>query len=164
MRLILSPSSLVEANAFVRLHHGHHPPVQGYKFAIACRDGDRLCGVVVVGRPVSRALQAAGAMELTRVCTDRTPHVASKLIAAAWRALDAMGCRWAVSYTLASEPGTSYRAAGWSRVEQDGLPVEFGGGSWHRESRPRAEPLAGVLELQPKAPEEPKHRWERRAS
>jgi hypothetical protein len=160
--LALKPLSLAEANAFIRAHHSHHQPVVGHKFSIGCTDDGRLCGVVVVGRPVSRVLQGEGALEVTRSCTDGTKHAASKLIAAAWRAASAMGCQWLISYTLASESGLSYRAAGWSRVEADGVPVKFGGGTWHRESRPRTEPLAGVLELRPKAPEEPKHRWERK--
>jgi hypothetical protein len=43
---------LSEANAFVAQHHRHHKPVVGHRFSLGAFDGDRLCGVVIVGRPV----------------------------------------------------------------------------------------------------------------
>jgi hypothetical protein len=55
-RLSPSPLGLDEANAFVAHWHRHHKPVVGHKFSIgASRDGE-ICGVVIVGRPVSRRL------------------------------------------------------------------------------------------------------------
>jgi hypothetical protein len=75
-----------DANGFIAEHHAHHPPVRGCKFCIACYDGPRLCGVVVVERPKARMLDDGHTLELSRVCTDRTAHAASKLIAAAARA------------------------------------------------------------------------------
>lgn len=92
-------------------------------------------------------------LELTRVCTDRTVHVASMLIAAAARAAFAMGANRAISYVLETEAGTSYRAAGWQRVEDDmGVPVRCGGGEWSRPSRARAAM---------RSPTCAKHRWEK---
>lgn len=52
--MTLRPATLREANAFVAEHHSHHEPVRGCKFAIACLDGSRLCGVVIVERPKAR--------------------------------------------------------------------------------------------------------------
>ena len=49
----LTPITLTEANAFVLEHHRHHPPVVGHKYSIAVST-DRVVGVVIVGRPVSR--------------------------------------------------------------------------------------------------------------
>jgi hypothetical protein len=158
MSLSLRPLPLREANRYVAAHHAHHGPARGCVFCVGCYDGERLCGVAIVGRPVSRNLQDGRTLELTRVCTDRTPHAASKLIAACTRAAFAIGCSRVVSYVLAEEQGTSYRAAGWAPV------AASGGGTWDRVQRPRTEELAGLLGLTPKHPEGPKVRWERRAA
>jgi len=147
MSLRLRPSTLREANAYVSDHHRHHPPVRGYKFAIACEDNGRLCGVVIVERPKARMLDDGSTLELSRVCTDGTPHVASKLISAATRAAFAMGAVRVISYVLESETGISYLAAGWNRSEQRST-----GGEWTRPSRKRA-PM--------KSPTCPKVRWEK---
>ena len=69
--------------------------------------------------------------EVTRLCTDGTPHVASKLYAACWRAARAMGYRRLLTYVLANESGVSVKAAGWREIGR------AGGGSWNRTSRPR---------------------------
>src|SRR5437868_11369707 len=153
MRLQLKPISLDTANEYILRHHAHHGRVCGCKFSIGCYVGDLLVGVVVVERPKARHLDDGWSLELSRVCTDHHPHVASKLIAAATRAAFAMGTRRVLSYVLASEAGTSYLAAGWERVEDDGgRPIEFGGGEWSRPSRHR-DPMLSPIDK--------KHRWER---
>jgi hypothetical protein len=53
------------------------------------------------------------------------------LYAAAWRAAKAMGYRKLVTYTLASEPGSSLRGAGFRCV------AEVRGRPWSCKSRPR---------------------------
>jgi len=156
--LRLSPTTLRAANAYVAEHHRHHGPVRGCVFCVACFDEDRRCGVAIVGRPVARGLQDGQTLELTRVCTDGTPHAASKLIAACTRAAFAVGCTRVVSYILEHESGTSYRAAGWEPV------AASAGGAWDRPSRPRVEPMRDLLGLAPKHPETAKVRWERRAA
>lgn len=162
--LLLQPITLRAANAYVAEHHRHHGPTRGCVFCVACYDTERagilpyLCGVCVVGRPVARKLQDGTTLELTRVCTDGTKHVASKLIAAATRACFAIGCKRVVSYVLESEAGTSYLAAGWERA------AESAGGSWDRTARIREEPMRDLLGLEPKHPQGPKTRWERRAA
>ena len=130
--MTLFPVTQREASAFIRKHHRHHLPSRGWKFGIGVLDGDRLCGVVTVGRPVSRELDRLRIVaEVNRCCTDGTRHAASKLYAAAWRAARAMGYRRLITYTLASEPGASLRAAGYRVIG------EVDGRSWNCPSRPR---------------------------
>ena len=131
--LELQPITFKEASRFIEQYHRHHRPSQGCKFCIGCNDGEKVVGVVVVGRPVSRHLDDGWTAEVTRLCTDSTPHVASKLYAAAWRAARAMGYRRLITYTLETEPGTSLKAAGWREI---GLA---GGGKWSRPSRLRVD-------------------------
>ena len=133
MQLELQPVTLAEANRFVEEHHSHHGRVVGHKFAIGVNDGEKVVGVVIVGRPVSRMLDDGWTAEVTRCCTDGTKHTASKLYAAAWRAARAMGYRRLITYTLEREPGTSLVAAGWKCVGK------AGGGRWHRKTRPRVD-------------------------
>lgn len=155
MSLELRPLPLREANGFVREHHAHHGPARGCVFCVGCWEGARLVGVAIVGRPLSRLLQDGRTLEVTRLCTDRTPHAASKLLAACARTCAAIGCTRVLSYTLRDEEGTSYRAAGWRAV------AASDGGRWDTPARPRQEPLAGLLGLQPKAPTGAKVRWEK---
>ena len=84
--LEVCPVSLKEANAFVEQHHRHHKPVVGHKFSIACTDGEKIVGVAIVGRPVSRYLDDGWTLEVNRLCTDGTKNACSMLYAAAWRA------------------------------------------------------------------------------
>jgi hypothetical protein len=155
-RVHLRPVTLREANAHIAQHHAHHPPVRGCKFCIGAVDGNGvLRGVVVVERPKARMLDDGYTLELTRVCTDRTPHVASMMIASATRASFAMGARRVISYILNTELGISYLAAGWRRAEDDqGEPIACGGGEWSRPSRPR-EAM--------RSPTCTKYRWEKEA-
>lgn len=47
--LELRPCDFQTAKDFVRLNHRHNKPPAGHKFSIACYDGERLCGVCMVG-------------------------------------------------------------------------------------------------------------------
>ena len=133
MTLSIQPITFPEACEFVRRHHRHHLPPQGWRFGLAVNDGERVVGVVTVGRPVARMLDNGYTLELTRCCTDGSPHVASKLYAAAWRATRALGYRRLITYTLAEESGVSLKAAGWKVLYQTD------GGSWGRPNRPRVD-------------------------
>lgn len=115
-RLALQPITLRQARAYVELHHRHSKPPWGMKFALGAAIGDELVGVAIVGRPVARHLDDAWTLEVLRVCTTGAKNVCSFLYGAAWRAARALGYRKLVTYTLASEPGTSLRAAGWRIV------------------------------------------------
>lgn len=79
----ICPITLKEANAFVEQHHRHHNPVVGHKFSIGCTDGEKIVGVAIVGRPVSRHLDDGWTLEVTRLCTDGTRNACSMLYAAA---------------------------------------------------------------------------------
>lgn len=138
--IVLVPITLREANAFVREHHRHHGPSRGCICCVAVGT-DHICGVAIIGRPVARRLQDSWTAEVTRCCTDGTPHAASKLYAAAWRACRALGYRKIVTYTLDTEPGTSLVAAGWKCLG------EAGGGSWNCRSRPRVDTHPTQLKL-----------------
>jgi len=127
----LQPITYAEACAFITEHHSHHLPPQGWKFGVAVNNGEKVVGVITIGRPVARNLDNGWTLEVTRCCTDGTKHAASMLYGAAWRAVKAMGYKRLITYTLAEEPGTSLTAAGWKSL------YETGGGSWSCESRPR---------------------------
>lgn len=129
--LAVTPINFDEACTFVAAHHRHHRPPQGHKFSIAASDGDRVCGVVMVGRPVARGRQDGWTLEVTRLCTDGTRNACSMLYSAAWRATRALGYRRLGTYTLASDGGASLRAAGWRVVG------ETRGDTWNRKARPR---------------------------
>lgn len=131
--LRLQPITLREANAFVEQHHRHHQPARGCVCAVAVNDGERVRGVAIIGRPVSRMLQDGYTAEVVRVATDGARNACSMLYGAAWRAVRALGYRRLVTYTLPEEGGSSLRAAGWTCIG------EAGGGSWDRASRPRVD-------------------------
>lgn len=84
-------------------------------------------------------------LEVHRVASDRTAqHAASKAIAAVTRAALALGYTRVVSYTLPTEWGRSYVAAGWRPT------ATTTGGEWSRGSRVRSKARHA----------EPKVRWE----
>ena len=139
----ITPINLDEANAFVETHHRHHKPVVGYKFAIAVSE-EEVCGVAIIGRPVSRHLDDGWTLEVNRCCTDGTRNACSMLYSGAWKAAKALGYRRLITYTLPEEGGASLRGAGWILVG------ERGGGNWNVKSRPRidtAEHLSGQKHL-----------------
>lgn len=148
MKFFLVPCSIQDAREYVRQFHRHHgAPLSGLFAVAVATDEELVCGVAIVGRPVARALQDGWTAEVTRVATDGTKNACSALYAACWRAARALGWRKLVTYTLASEPGTSLRAAGWRIVG------EVTARSWHCKSRPRVD----------RAPLQAKIRWEVKA-
>ena len=113
MSLRILPCDYATAKSFVAENHRHNKPPVGHKFSIACYDGERLCGVAMVGRPVGRYFDDGLTLEVNRCCTDGTKNACSILYASCWRAAKALGYKRIVTYTRQSEPGTSLRAAGW---------------------------------------------------
>lgn len=111
--LKIMPCDFRTAQDFVKDHHRHNKPPVGHKFSIACFDGDRLCGVAMVGRPVSRYLDDGLTLEVNRCCTDGTKNACSMLYGAAWRAAKALGYKRLFTYTRQSENGASLRASNW---------------------------------------------------
>lgn len=106
------PINLDVANAFVGLEHRHNDPVPGAKFAIGAFDGDRLCGVVIVGRTTARGLHDPLRAEVNRLATDGTPNACSFLYQRAKRVAQAMGYVSLKTYSRADESGASLRAIG----------------------------------------------------
>jgi hypothetical protein len=119
------------ASAFVSKHHRHHTPPAGHLFSLAAYEDNRLCGVAIVGRPVSRHRDNGLTAEITRLCTDGTKDAASFLLGRCAKAAFALGFDKIGTYTLARESGSSLRGAGWTLIG------ERGGGSWSVPSRPR---------------------------
>lgn len=78
--LELCPITLKEANAFVEQHHRHHKPVVGHKFSIGLSDGDRIVGVAIVGRPVSRYLDDGWTLEVNRLGAPMTDEAVEMVI------------------------------------------------------------------------------------
>lgn len=152
--LQIRPIDLKGARAFVGEHHRHNKPPIGHKFSIACYDGERLCGVVMVGRPISRRLDDGLTLEINRNCTDGTYNACSMLYGAACRAAKALGYKRIITYTLQSEPGTSLKASGWKIDE-----LQAGGGSWSVPSRPRELVQTTLIGNEIKYSTENKVRW-----
>lgn len=147
MSLHVVPVTISDARAFIDKHHRHHrAPVSGL-FAVGVANETTVRGVAMVGRPVARMLQDGWTAEVTRVCTLGDRNACSMLYGACWRAARALGWKRLVTYTLATEPGTSLRAAGWRLVG------EAGGGSWSRQSRPRVDRHPTQAKLRWEAPE-----------
>jgi len=131
MSLELQPITYGEASKFIKQHHRHHLPPQGWKYGIAVNDGEKVVGVITIGRPVARMLDDGWTLEVTRCCTDGTRNACSKLYSTAWRAAKALGYKRLITYTLDTEDGASLKASNWK------LLYATGGGTWNREERPR---------------------------
>src|SRR3990167_10398858 len=149
MRLTVIPLPLDEANAFVEQHHRHHGRVVGHKFSLGVAtqgadDAVEIRGVAIVSRPVARRLDDGLTLEITRVATDGCKDACSALYGACRRAAFALGYKKLVTYTLASESGSSLKASGFRIVG------EVKGRSWGWASRPRVD----------KHPTQNKLRWE----
>jgi len=139
---------LSDANDFVARLHRHHKPVVGHLFSLGAVFEGNLVGVAIVGRPVARMRDDGETAEVTRLCTDGTKNACSFLYGAAARAAFALGFRRIGTYILASETGTTLKAAGWREIGRTA------GGSWSRADRPRDD----------KHPTEPKTLFERNAA
>ena len=111
--LEIRPCDYATAKDFVKENHRHNKPPAGHKFSIACYDDNRLCGVCMVGRPVSRYLDDGLTLEVNRCCTDGTYNACSILYGSACRAAKALGYKRIYTYTRESEPGTSLKASNW---------------------------------------------------
>jgi hypothetical protein len=150
----LAALSLKAAARFVAEHHRHNRPPQGGLFAVGAKRGAQLVGVAIIGRPIARMLSDGETCEVTRLCTDGARNACSLLYGAAARAAKALGYRRIITYTLASEPGVSLRAAGW-RADAE----IKGQKTWSRPSRDRVQTdLFGAAQR----PTEDKIRWEKK--
>lgn len=146
MSLLIRPCELKDANIFIEALHRHHKPVQGHRFSISVWNETAMVGVATVGRPVARMTDQRKVLEVTRLCTNGTPHACSALYAAAARVGKEMGYEKIQTFILDSEPGTSLKAAGWV------FESASAGGDWNVPSR------GGRRTDQPQCP---KQRWSR---
>jgi len=147
--LRLEPVTLTEAKRFVWEHHRHNRAPIGWRFGVGLSDGERLIGVAIASYPGARELHDGQTIEVLRCCTDGTRNACTRLYGAIHRAAAALGYRVAITYTLASEPGSSVKAVGY--VMDAELPARGWGGGRHRyESN-----LLGEIQR----PEEAKIRW-----
>ena len=134
MKYYLQPISLKEAKQFVDEHHRHNVSPQGHKFSIGLNDGEKVIGVVMIGRPIARHNDDGWTLEVIRCCvTEGHKNANSMLYGAAWRAAKAMGYSKLITYTLKEESGTSLVAAGWHVIGET-KPRK---GGWDTPSRPR---------------------------
>ena len=116
--LEIVPISRDEAAEFNRRHrHNDRAPLRSIFVVGVAVEGD-LCGVALCGRPVARMLQDGRTIEINRLCTDGTQNACSALYGAARRVARALGYRRVITYTLASESGSSLRGAGYERVAE----------------------------------------------
>lgn len=133
MSLRLVPLSLQEANEHVAAWHRHNLPVPGSKFQVGAADEEGILrAVAIAGRPVAREFDDGDTIEIVRVASDGTRNACSMLYAACSRAAFALGYRRVITYTQASESGSSLKAAGWKVIAE--RPAR---GSWDTPSRPR---------------------------
>lgn len=143
MRLATLPLTRDDCNAFVDEHHRHHEGVVGYRYGIGARLGTKLVGCAVVGRPRAKLIDQYQVVEVTRCCTDGTRNACSFLYGKSDQLARLVGFDAIFTCILASERGTSLRAAGWRYV------YTTRGGTQSRPSRPRVD----------KSPVEPKQVW-----
>ena len=141
VNLHLTPITLREANAFVENCHRHRGQVAGHKYSIAVSDNEKVRGVCIVGRPISRHLDDGWTLEVNRCCTDGAKNACSMLYGAAWRAAKAMGYKKLITYTEKTESGASLLASNWALIG------EAGGGNWNVKSRPRVDTDRQQLKL-----------------
>jgi hypothetical protein len=129
------PVTFREARRFVGERHRHNVAPNAWKFGVGVHDGEELRGVGIAGNPNSRMLDDGVTLELLRVCTDGAPNACSMIYGALVRAGKALGYERFITYTLASEPGSSLKAAGFVADKE-----VSGDRSWWRPSRPTATP------------------------
>lgn len=142
--LEIRPITFKEANCFVQENHRHHGGTIGCKFCLACYKQNRLVGVAICGRPVSRYLDDGLTLEINRLCTTGIKNTCSILYGAACRVAKEMGYKKVVTYTLESENGASLKASNFKCAGIAGAP------EW-----------TGKRKTGVKSPHELKKRWER---
>lgn len=106
------PISLKDANKFVEAFHRHSKPVICHKFSLGLLFKEKIIGVIIVGRPVARALDNGLNVEINRCCIlPGYKNANSFLYAQAKRICQLMGYQKIITYTLLDEEsGSSLKA------------------------------------------------------
>jgi len=153
--LEIRPISLKKANTYITENHRHHGKVQGHKFSLSVWEGNRLCGVAIVGHPQSRRYDQETTLEVLRLCTDGTYNACSILYARCAKVGKDMGYKKIITYILESEQGISLKASGWICEAEN-----VGGVSWtgKREAERHKYEQLSLFENK-KAPKELKKRY-----
>ena len=143
--LRLVPVSRAIAQDCVTRWHRHNAAPVGDLFRVGvANDAGTLVAVGIAGRPVARHFDDGQTVEVTRVSSDGTRNATSMLYGALARAAFALGYTRVITYTQASESGSSLRAAGWRVIAE--RPSRAG---WDTPARPREdaryEPSARTL-------------------
>ena len=107
----LVPLELKDANSFILKHHRHIDGIQGHRFSIGCIYKEKLVGVAIAGRPISRYYDQSKVIEVTRLCTDGTKNASSFLYSACAKASKYLGYDRIQSYILESESGITLIAS-----------------------------------------------------
>ncbi len=101
----LQPITYDDACDFVRKQHCGQIPPQGWKFGIAVNNGEKVVGVITVGRPAAHYKDDGLTLEVTLCCTDGTREASQRLYTAAWQATKSLGYKNLITYTQISESG-----------------------------------------------------------
>ena len=106
------PLTLKEANAFVKEHHRHNKECRGHRFSIGAIYKNKLVGVAIIGRPVSRNFDFRFVSEINRNCVlENAPKgTCSFLYSRAMKVWQSQGGKKILTYTLETEPGSSLKA------------------------------------------------------
>lgn len=118
--LQIRPCDYATAKEFVKDHHRHNRPPAGHKFSIACYEGERMCGVAMVGRPIGRYLDDGLTLEINRCCTDGTFNAGTSLKASNWICDGKAG-------------GTHWTGRRYETFEQIEMPLDEMKIRWHKE-------------------------------
>ena len=137
-RLTIEPVSFADMRAFVRRYHVHCDPPVTWRFGAAILNGGTRIGVVSVGNPVAKGFMGRNWVEVNRLCVrrDLAPQLSwnacSQLYGFAAKEAARRGFAKIITYTRIDEPGTSLKAAGWTREGR------CRGHGWNSRRRPRS--------------------------
>lgn len=109
------PLTVKEANSFVSANHRHSKPVRSHKFSIGLlsKKDDKIIGVAIVGRPISRYMDDGLTLEINRLCVlNNKKNTCSMLYGRVSKIAKLMGYEKVITYTLVKEPGISLKASG----------------------------------------------------
>lgn len=87
----IRPITLKVANKFVDKYHRHHGGTVGCKFSVGLFENEKMIGVAICGRPVSRWLDYGEICEINRLCTLGDENACSMLYGACSRIAKDMG-------------------------------------------------------------------------
>lgn len=151
MNYVFVPIAFRDAQKFVKDNHRHNKAPAGSKFCLGLKQGDKLIGVGIASRPVSRNLDNGTTLEIIRVCVlQGYPNACSKIYARMKRIGQLFGYNKIITYTLKSESQSSLKAFKANPV------AEIKSDSWATRSREKSK---GWTKHQ-KVFDEDKIRWE----